>query len=279
MSVAYFNGNFIESDEPALPIEERGHQFGDGVYEVMRIYNGVPFMLDEHLDRLYQSATAIKLPLQQDRESLKHTISELMDKSGLTNLVIYLQVTRGIASRDHLFPDCPVSVSMTAKPFREPPAEARENGVSVMLHPDERWENCYIKSLNLLPNILAKQAAYEKGCFEAILVRDGKVTEGTSSNVYMVKDGSILTTPLSNRILPGITRMAVKQIAGELHIPFVEAYFTPEDMLRADEVFITSTTSEIMPVVRINDEEINSGEPGPVARALYEQLKTMIQRF
>jgi D-alanine transaminase len=273
MAIAYFNGNFIQSDEPAVPIDERGHQFGDGVYEVIRIYNSVPFMMDEHLERLYQSAAAIKLDLKQDRESLKNTISELIEKSGLTNLDIYLQVTRGIASRNHLFPDCPVSISMTAKPFREIPDNVRENGASVMLHPDERWENCYIKSLNLLPNILAKQAAYEKGCLEALLVRDGKITEGTSSNVYMVKNSSIITTPLSSRILCGITRIAVKQLAEKLTIPFIENYFTTEEMLQSDEVFITSTTTEIMPVVRIDGKEINGGKPGPVARALYEQFK------
>lgn len=279
MAVAYFNGNFIQSDEPVIPIDERGHQFGDGVYEVIRIYNRVPFMMDEHLDRLFQSAAAIKLDLRKDRESLKNTILELLDRSGLTNLDIYLQVTRGIAARNHLFPDCPVSISMTAKPFRDIPAEVKGNGASAMLHPDERWHNCYIKSLNLLPNILAKQAAYENRCFEALLVREGKITEGTSTNVYIVKNSSIITAPLSNYILSGITRIAVQRIAEKLAIPFIENYFTPEEMLQSDEVFITSTTTEIMPVVLIDGKEINGGKPGPVARAMYEQFKLMTQPY
>ncbi|WP_282942682.1 D-amino-acid transaminase [Paenibacillus sp. RC67] len=278
MSIAYLNGIFIKPDEPAIPIDERGHQFGDGIYEVMRFYNGKPFMLDEHLDRLFQSASAIRLKLQQDREALKQIIYELVNRSGMTNLDVYIQITRGIASRNHLFPDCPVSIAMTAKPFREIPAEAREEGASGMLHPDERWENCYIKSLNLLPNILAKQAAYEQGCLEAILVRNGQVTEGTSSNVYMVKQSTIFTTPLSKHILSGITRIAVKAIAEDLAIPFVERYFTPDELLQADEVFVTSTTLEIMPIVRFDgDRQILDGKPGPIANALYDRFKRITE--
>lgn len=278
MSIAYLNGIFIQPDEPALPIDERGHQFGDGIYEVMRIYNGKPFMLDEHLERLYRSASAIRLKLQHDREAFKQIVTELVQRSGLADLDVYVQVTRGIAARNHLFPDCPVSIAMTAKPFREIPAEARSEGASAMLHPDERWENCYIKSLNLLPNILAKQAAFEKGCLEAILVRNGRVTEGTSSNVYIVKQSTLYTTPLSNHILSGITRIAVKKLAEELGIPFEETYFTPEELLQADEVLITSTTLEIMPIVRFEgDCQIGNGQPGPVTKALYERFNQITQ--
>ncbi|MFB6365559.1 D-amino-acid transaminase [Paenibacillus elgii] len=276
MALAYFNGKLIQSDEPVVPIDERGHQFGDGVYEVIRIYKGRPFMLDEHLDRLFKSASAIRLEIGHDGESLKRIIGELAQKSGLSDLDLYVQATRGIAPRNHLFPACPASVSMTAKPFREVPAEARASGISVMLHPDERWLNCWIKSLNLLPNILAKQAASERGCLEAVLVRHGVVTEGTSSNVYMVKDGAIRTAPLSNQILAGITRIAVQRIAHELRIPFVEQSFTPEELRQADEAFITSTTSEVMPVVRFEDgSQIRDGQPGPVTRALYERFRKM----
>jgi D-alanine transaminase len=271
------NGKFIRPDEPAVPIDERGHQFGDGVYEVIRVYNGVPFMLEEHLDRLFRSAAAIRLPFPEgEREPLKGTIAELIQRSGLADLNLYLQITRGIAPRNHVFPDCPVSVSMTANPVREIPAETRASGVSAMLHPDERWANCYIKSLNLLPNVLAKQAAAEQGCFEAILVRDGHVTEGSSSNAFIVKDSTVVTTPLTNRILAGITRIAVRQVAEQLAVPFVERDFTPEELLRADEVFVTSTTAEIVPVVRVDGQAIGGGQPGPVTQALYERFKTLV---
>ncbi|WP_423799944.1 D-amino-acid transaminase [Neobacillus sp. SAB-20_R2A] len=274
MISAYFNGKFVDSNDPVIPIDERGHQFGDGVYEYIRTYNGKPFMLEEHVDRLYRSAYAIKLQIDPNRDALKNTMLELIQKSGLTNLDLYVQVTRGIAPRNHLFPDCSVSVSMTVKPFRT--IKTGEKGAGVILCPDERWQNCYIKSLNLLPNILAKQSAYEKGFLEAVLVRDGKVTEGTSSNVYIVKNSSIITTPLSKHILSGITRMAVKDIAIETGIPFFEKQFTPDEMIQADEIFITSTTMEIMPIVRVEDHEINGGEVGTITRTLQEQFKERI---
>jgi D-alanine transaminase len=274
MISAYFNGKFVEPNESVIPIDERGHQFGDGVYEVIRIYEGKPFMMDEHLERLYQSAEAIKLRIEPNREHFKNAMIEMIQRSGLTSLDLYVQVTRGMAPRNHLFPECPVSVSMTAKPFRS--IQVGNKGASVLLHPDERWENCYIKSLNLLPNILAKQSAYEKGYLEAILVRDGKVTEGTSSNVYIVKDSSIITTPLSKHILSGITRMAVKNLAEQLSIPFVEKQFTPDEMIRADEVFITSTTLEITPIICVDNNQINDGTPGSVTKALKEQFKQII---
>lgn len=271
MSIAWFNGRFVEVEESVVPIDERGHQFGDGVYEVIRVYDGKPFMLDEHVDRLFQSANAIRLQMDVERENLTNTMNELIQKSGLTNLDLYVQVTRGIAPRNHLFPECPVSISMTAKPFRTIPTG--ENSASVLLHPDERWANCYIKSLNLLPNILAKQSAHEKGYLEAILVRDGKITEGTSSNVYMVKNDAVITTPLSKNILSGITRMAVQSIANTLSIPFIEKSFTPEELKQADEVFITSTTLEIRSITKVDDAIIRQGEIGPVTKALQEQFK------
>lgn len=271
MSIAYFNGRFVDSVDPVVPIDERGHQFGDGVYEVIRIYNKKPFMLDEHLDRLYMSAEAIALPFRQERESFQAIIHQLIEKSGLDNLDVYLQITRGMAPRNHLFPDCPVSVSMTAKPFRSIPAELREKGAKAILHPDERWANCYIKSLNLLPNILAKQKAHEQGCLEAILFRDGSITEGTSSNVFVIKDSCLYTTPLSRHILAGITRMAVQQIAAEAALTFTEKHVTLEELAEADEVFITSTTSEIMPVVQVEEKIIGAGQPGPITRLLQEK--------
>ncbi|MFK2825696.1 D-amino-acid transaminase [Bacillus sp. B190/17] len=277
MALAYFNGNIVDMDDPVIPIEERGHQFGDGVYEVIRFYQGKPFMMREHLERLYTSAKAIRLEIGKQQNELETLMLELAAKSGLENADLYMQATRGVAPRNHLFPKCPASISITVKPSRELPQDVRKQGVQVVLLPDERWQNCYIKSLNLLPNILAKQEAFEQGCFEAVLVRDGFIMEGSSTNMFIVKDGKVQTTPLSNYILAGITRLAVKRIAEELQVPFVEKPFTPEELLQADEVFLTSTTSEVLAVTSADGRQIGSGCPGPVTRKLYEHFQLKVK--
>ncbi|KAB7707541.1 D-amino-acid transaminase [Bacillus aerolatus] len=276
MALAYFNGKIVGMDDPVIPIDERGHQFGDGVYEVIRFYQSKPFMMKEHLDRLYASAKAIKLEIGKDQAELEELMLELAAKSGLEDADLYMQATRGVAPRNHLFPKCPASISMTVKPARHLPAEVRSQGVKVVLLKDERWQNCYIKSLNLLPNILAKQEAFEQNCFEAVLVRDGFITEGSSTNTFIVKEGKIQTAPLSNHILAGITRLAVKEIAGELHLPFVEKSFTAEELYAADEVFLSSTSSEVLAITSADGRKIGGGRPGAVTKKLYEnfQLKT-----
>lgn len=270
MALAYFNGKIVGIDDPVIPIDERGHQFGDGVYEVIRFYQGKPFMMKEHLERLYKSAEAIKLKIGKEQDELEALMLQLVEKSGLTDADLYMQATRGIAPRNHLFPTCPASISITVKPARELSQDVRAQGVKVALLPDERWQNCYIKSLNLLPNILAKQGAYEQGCFEAVLVREGWVTEGSSTNVFIVKEGKIQTAPLSNHILAGITRLAVKETAKVLNVPFIEKSFTPEELYQADEVFLTSTTSEVLAVTAADDRQIGDGCPGPVTVRLHK---------
>jgi D-alanine transaminase len=276
MGIGYINGKFTNLDDLVLPIDERGHQFGDGVYEVIRVYNGTPFMLDEHLERLINSAKAIKLPITQTVEDFKKLILEAVDKSQLMDCNVYLQITRGIVTRNHLFPNVPVSITMTVRPAKVISQATREKGESAIFHEDERWANCYIKSLNLLPNILAKQTAFEAGCYEAILVRDGYVTEASSSNVFIIKEGKVYTTPLSKQILPGITRMAVKSATELLKIDFIERNFTPEELLEADEVFVTSTTSEVLPIVKVGDKWIGNGKPGEVTNRVYKQFLELI---
>ncbi|MCM3747731.1 D-amino-acid transaminase [Paenibacillus pasadenensis] len=276
MSLAYFNGRYVALDEPVLPIEERGHQFGDGVYEFLRVYGGRPFMLEEHMDRLYRSAALIRLEIQMSREELTDTVYELIRRSGLADSDIYLQVTRGIAPRNHPFPTTPPSVTMTIKPSYTLPPKLRDTGAEVLLLPDERWMNCHIKSLNLLPNLLAKQTAVEQSCFEAVFVRDGMVTEGSSSNVYLVRDDAIQTHPLSNLILGGIVRQAVRRMADAAGIPFVEEAFTPAQLLEADEVFLTSSGIEVVPVVKVRGEGIiGSGSPGPVSQELHRRYSAL----
>jgi D-alanine transaminase len=276
MGIGYINGKFTNLDELVLPIDERGHQFGDGVYEVIRVYNGTPFMLDEHLDRLINSSKAIKLPITQTVEDFKNLILEAVDKSQLMDCNVYMQITRGIVTRNHLFPNVPVSITMTVRPAKLISQTTREKGETAIFHEDERWANCYIKSLNLLPNILAKQTAFEAGCYEAILVRDGFVTEASSSNVFIIKDGKVYTTPLSKQILPGITRMAVKNATKLLNIDFIDKKFTPEELLEANEVFVTSTTSEVLPIVKVDGKLIGTGKPGEVTNRIYQQFLELI---
>ncbi|MED3561165.1 aminotransferase class IV [Bacillus xiapuensis] len=217
-----------------------------------------------------------RLTIEQSAEDFKAIILEAVQKSNELECAVYLQITRGVAVRQHLFPAAPVSITMTVRPVHAIENEARDKGKKAIFHEDERWANCYIKSLNLLPNILAKQTAHEAGCFEAILVRDGYITEGTSSNVYMVKDGMVYTTPLSKQILSGITRMAVKKVTESLGIPFIEKKFTPEELLQADEVFITSTTSEILPIVNVDGKSIGKGNPGKLTMEIYHKFKGFI---
>ena len=275
MAIGYLNGKVISSSDPVLPIDERGHQFGDGVYEYIRVYGGRAFMMDEHMDRFFKSAEAIKLNLGQTREEIVAIVDDLIERSGLSDCDVYMQATRGIAPRNHLFPNVPASISMTVKPFRAMDETLREQGAKVKLLPDERWQNCWIKTLNLLPNLLAKQEAFEAGAFEAVLVRDGIVTEGSSSNIFLVKDGTLITPPATKHILHGITRIAVLSIAAELGVPVKEEQFAPDVMFEADEVFLTSTGIEIVPVTSVDNHNIGSGKPGDITKKVYE---TFIKR-
>lgn len=278
MSIGYLNGKMIDLTDKVLPIDERGHQFGDGVYEYIRIYNGHPFMMNEHMDRFFKSAEAIKLDLGKTQNEMTAIVQELMKKSGLLNCDVYMQATRGIAPRNHLFPNVPASISMTVKPFREMDETLRENGAKIKLLPDERWQNCWIKTLNLLPNVLAKQEAFESGAFEAVLVRDGMVTEGSSSNFFIVKDGTLITAPANKHILHGITRIAILEIAAGSGIPVEEKSFAPEEIFEADEAFLTSTGIEIVPVTEADNRAVGNGKPGNITKKMYEEFKKRIEK-
>lgn len=276
MAVGFFNGKFVSIDDPVVPLEDRGYQFGDGVYEVIRVYQGMPFLLEEHLERLQKSASAISIELPYSPEEIKHLAEKGVKRSKLDEVEIYLQVTRGIHPRQHAFPDVPPSLSMTFRKVRVIPEKHYQNGVNVLLMDDERWSNCHIKSLNLLPNVLAKQTAYSKGCYEAVFVKDGFVTEGSSSNVFAVKNGTIYTPPLSKKILSGITRKVVVNIAQEIGLPLIEEEITPQFLKGADEVFLTGTVIEVLPVRQIDEQMIGSGEPGKVTLQLHEKYRRII---
>lgn len=273
MVIVYANGQWVNENDAVIPVDERGHQFGDGVYEVTRIYEGKPFMMREHVERLVKSAESIRMDLGMTVEEVESLMMEAVERSGEKNCDVYIQITRGIAKRGHLFPkDVKPSITMTVRPMEVIAMEERLAGKTAIFHEDERWKNCYIKSLNLLPNILAKQVANDAGAYEAILIRDGYVTEGTSSNIFIVQNGELVTRPLSNYILAGITRMRVEQLAEQLNIPFVEREFTKEDVLEAEEVFMTSTTNEVLPLVEIDGTTIGSGVAGPVTERVAKQF-------
>jgi len=261
---------FAHKDELTYPFEERGLQFGDGVYEVIRIYEGRTHLLEEHVERLFRSAEAIHLSLDYTVDELVKTLEKLITENKMTSDgKIYLQVTRGSARRDHVFPDESVEPNVYAYIEDLPRNLASlQSGVSTITHEDIRWDLCHIKSLNLLPNVLAKQAAKEQGSFEAILHENGTVTEASSANVFLIKDGKIYTHPATEKILRGCVRMKVFELAENLDLPLIEESFTIEDIQQADEMFLTSTTAEVMPIVKVDDIQIANGTPGEITRKL-----------
>jgi D-alanine transaminase len=261
--------NFFLYQEVTFPPEERGLQFGDGVYEVIRIYQGSYFLLKEHVDRLYRSAEAIRLSVPFEKEALIQKLEQLREMNDVKeDAIVYLQVTRGSFPRAHAFPT--ENRPNLYAYIREMPRKMREieNGVRTILTKDVRWEYCYIKSLNLLPNVLAKQEAIERGAFEAIFYRDGNITEGSSSNIFLVKEGKVYTHPATERILNGIIRMKVKEFCNLLHIPFVEEAFSVDDIAKAEEMFLTSTTSGIIPIIQVEEQLIANGKPGELTKKL-----------
>ncbi|MGJ9459266.1 D-amino-acid transaminase [Oceanobacillus sp. CF4.6] len=260
---------FTHKDNLKYPFEERGLQFGDGIYEVIRIYHGTYYLLEAHVDRLFRSAEAIKIQLPFNKEEVTSQLLELLEKNEMkTDGKLYVQVTRGSAPRDHVFP-AEIMPNIYAYVQDQPRnLEGMENGVKTITHRDHRWDYCYIKSLNLLPNVLAKQTAKENGCYEAILHKDGTVTECSSSNAYMVKDGKIYTHPATNNILHGCVRMAIERFTKEMNIPFIEEAFSIEDISLADEMFLSSSTSEITPIVKVDHIQIANGKPGQITLQL-----------
>lgn len=269
-----YNDQFCERKDVPIDPEDRGYQFGDGVYEVIRVYDGVPFYLEEHLQRLQRSAHEIQLSLPYAIEKLSQRILELIKMDQLTTGNIYLQVTRGVASRNHAFPSSATPVLTGYTIPAERPLSSLTHGIHTITTEDIRWLRCDIKSLNLLGAVLAKQKAIDADCYEAILIRDHYVSEGSSTNVFFIKDEILYTSPADNLILHGITRAIVIRLAKHLHLP-VKEIMIPENMISScDECFITSTTSEVTPVIKIDDRIIGEGSPGPLTQKLqraYEQ--------
>lgn len=270
---AFLNGRFLPLAEATVSIEDRGFQFGDGVYEVIRTYRGRPFKLDAHLARLDRSAQAIDLRQPYPFERWVEYVTEGLRLGDFPETKIYVQITRGTAPRDHAYaPDLQPTVLMTFRELQPLNAIVQSTGVAAMTMKDIRWGRCDIKSINLLANVLARQQAKKRGVFESILVRDGQVTEGAVSNVFIVQDGKLITAPEGGRILSGVTRQVVLELARHEGLTVQERYCSEQELLGATEVFLTGTTVEVLGVVHIDGKQIGTGQPGPLTRSLAKRF-------
>ncbi len=275
--IGLVDGRIIDLSEKIAEMEDRGYQFGDGVYEVTRVYNGRPFALKPHMDRLYRSLRELKIPAVYTFDELASFHAALIKESGLTSAAVYLQITRGVAARAHAFPENMVPrLTMSVRPAKAN-VELQASGAKGAFVPDERWLRCDIKSINLLGNLLAKQRGKDVGAFEAVQIRDGVVTEGSSSNFFIIKDGVLWTHPVSNLILRGITRtIIVERLAPKLGLTVVEKGFDKAFALKAEEAFVCGTNTEIMPLVQMDNDRIGDGKPGTVTRKLIDAYNALI---
>lgn len=268
MTTVYLNGDFLPLEQAQVSVLDRGFTFADGVYEIIPVFSGSPFRLAEHLQRLQDSLDGISLQLDYDRERWQSLIARLLQLNRVTaDSSIYIQVTRGVAERNHFYrPDFTPTVFMYCKLLQH--VDVSE-GVSAVLHEDIRWQYCHVKAVALLPNVMMKQYARDKdGSIEAILHRDGYVTEGAASNVFIVAGATISTPPKSNHLLPGITRDLVVELSGASGYECKETPVSKQQLLQADEIWLTSSGLGIAPVVRLDGRPISNGKPGPAWRAL-----------
>ncbi|WP_144510887.1 D-amino-acid transaminase [Bacillus sp. FJAT-22090] len=277
MANILWNDQIINEEEVKIGYEDRGYQFGDGIYEVIKIYNGNVFTATEHIDRLYASADKIQLVIPYTKDVLHKMLHELIELNEVQDGQIYIQVTRGTSPRQHNFPTPAVDSVLTAYTKETTrPLTQLQNGVKACFVEDIRWLRCDIKSLNLLGNVLAKQEAVSKDCFEAVLHRGQTVTEGSSSNMYGIKDGVLFTHPVSNLILNGITRKVILDCCEEVGIPVVEEAFTKEQALTMDEMIMSSTNAEVMPIISIDGQQIGTGKPGEWTKKIQQAFENKI---
>lgn len=277
--IAYFNGKYLEKEEIVISPDDRGFLFADGLYEVIRSYHGQLFRAQDHIERLNYGAGHLGLSTQ-DFSYLEAVALELLEKNELKgDATIYFQVTRGVAPRGHAFPNPAPDLTVlgSAAPFDPVKSlDARENGIPVITVPDIRWARCDMKTVALTANVLANQTAAENGVNEALFVRDGVIMEGTHSNFFAVRDNCLVTAPASNYILHGITRKVVLELAGTQNIDVQEAPIFTTDLPKITEAFITGTTTEITPVISIDNRPVGNGSPGPVTRAVQDGFLDLI---
>jgi D-alanine transaminase len=269
--IAYVNGHYRPLRDAAVALEDRGYQFADGVYEVIKVLSRRPRDLERHLERLARSLDALDIRPPMPRRALESVLQETLRRNRMPDALLYVQITRGVAPRNHLFPkSARPSLVITVRRPVFPSAREREEGVGVITHPDLRWGRCDIKSINLLPNVLARQNAAAAGCREAWLIdQEGRVTEGSASNAYIVDAaGRLITHPLDARILGGVTRSVILELARGDGLEVVERPFSLDEAYTAREAALSSTSSWLLPVTAIDGRPVSNGMPGHVVRRL-----------
>jgi D-alanine transaminase len=279
MSKVFLNGEFLAPEEAKVPVLDRGFIFGDGVYEVVPVYSRVPFRLDEHLARLERSLGETRIRNPYSRAQWRDLIYRLVDLQAFEDQAVYFQVTRGVARRDHAFPKgVEPTVFMMSNPLVNPPREQVEKGGAAVSAQDNRWLRCDIKSISLIGNCLLRQLSAEQGLTETILFRDGKLTEASACNVFVVKRGAILSPPKGNLILPGITYDVVTELARANGMPLEFRDVTEAEVRAADEVWVSSSSKEVFPIVELDGRKIGDGKPGPVFRRMYQLYQEFKQK-
>jgi D-alanine transaminase len=268
--IAFLNGEFLPLSQARVPVLDRGFIFGDGIYEVVPVYGGRPFRLPEHLARLKRSLAKTGIQNPRDDAGWTSLVGELIARHPWSDQFIYIQVTRGVAKRDHAFPKgvAPTVFAMSSE-FVALPAALRETGVAAITLPDERWLHCDIKSISLLGNVLARQAAVEAGAFECVMFRDGYMTEGSASNIWVVRNGTVLGAPRDHLVLEGIRVGLIEELCAGTGLPLELRRITREEVGSADELLLSSATREILPITSLDGRPVGDGRPGPVYAKLY----------
>ncbi len=280
--MVFLNGRFLPLEEAKVPVLDRGFIFGDGVYELVPVYSRVAFRLDEHLARLERSLAETRIRNPYARAQWREIVYRLVDAQPFDDQGVYFQVTRGVAKRDHAFPrDAEPTVFAMSNPLVTPPREIVQKGAAAVSAHDNRWLRCDIKSISLIGNCLLRQLSAEAGAAETILFRDGKLTEASSSNVFIVKRGVILSPPKTSLILPGITYDVVLELARGANLPLELREVAEAEVRAADEVWVTSSSKEVLPVVSLDAAPVGGGRPGPVfvrMYQLYQEFKQKVMR-
>lgn len=280
--MVFLNGKFLPIEQAMVPVLDRGFIFGDGVYELIPVYSRAPFRMDDHLARLERSLAAVRIKNPYPREQWRAIILELVARQPWEDQGVYFQVTRGVAKRDHAFPaGVEPTVFAMCNPLVNPPKELVEKGAVAVSAVDNRWLRCDIKSISLIGNVLLRQASADAGAAETILFREGKLTEASASNVFVAKNGLLLSPPKSNLILPGITYDVVVEIAQATGIPIEFRDVGEAEVRAADEVWLTSSSKEILAVVTLDGKPVGEGKPGPLFRkayAGYQEFKARVMR-
>jgi D-alanine transaminase len=280
--MVFLNGRFLPIEEARVPVLDRGFIFGDGVYELVPVYSRVPFRLEEHLARLERSLAEVRIRNPHTRAEWRDIITQLVAKQPFEDQGVYFQVTRGVAKRDHAFPaDTAPTVFIMANPLVNPPRELIERGAEAVSAQDFRWHRCDIKSISLIGNVLLRQLSADAGAVETILFRDGRLTEAAACNVFIVRGGVIQCPPKTNLILPGITYDVVLELARAAQLPLEVREVSESETRTADEIWVTSSSKEVLAIVKLDGKPVGDGRPGPVfgrLYQLYQEFKRTVMR-